>query len=261
MNAPAALCLAAALASGAAAQPVPTGFLNRVVTQGGKILPYQVYLPSDYPARGPLPVILFLHGSGERGTDGLLQTVGGLGQAIRAGASRYPAIVVFPQMPAGTQWVGPQAEAAMTALRQTLGEFRCDPDRVYLTGLSMGGHGTWYLAYRHPEVFAAVAPVCGWVERPNPLLESDPVVPPADGPAFPALARKLRDVPVWIFHGEMDGTVPVGASRAAAAALKENPRAKYTEFLGLGHNCWDATYASDAFTAWLFAQRRASAPR
>jgi predicted peptidase len=213
-------------------------------------------VPANYTGQEALPVILFLHGAGERGSDGLLQTATGLGKAIRADASRYPAIVVFPQMPAGTQWVGVQAEAAMTALRQTQAEFRCDPNRVYLTGLSMGGHGTWYLAYRHAEVFAAVAPVCGWVERSQASLDPDPVVPAGHGPALQALTRKLRSTPVWIFHGEMDDTVTVAASRVAAAALKENgPNLKYTEFLGLGHNCWDATYASDAFTSWLFAQR------
>jgi predicted peptidase len=145
----------------------------------------------------------------------------------------------------------------MTALRQTLAEFHTDADRVYLTGLSMGGHGTWYLAYRYPDVFAAAVPICGWVpEKPN-FKGSVPIVPPDSGPPLPALARRLRQLPIWIFHGEMDPVLPVSDSREPAAALKDaGANARFTEYLGLDHNSWDATYASKEFVEWLFAQRR-----
>jgi predicted peptidase len=202
-------------------------------------------------------VILFLHGAGERGSDGLLQTSIGLAPAIRRTPARFPAIVVFPQVPNDSQWVGVPADVAMLALSQTMAEFRADPDRVYLTGLSMGGHGTWYLAYRHPDLFAAVVPICGWVPDFPQFKGSVPVVPPDSGPPLPALARRLKAVPVWIFHGEMDPVVPVAGSQDAAAALRDaGANVRYTEHMGLDHNSWDATYGSKEFTDWLFAQHR-----
>ena len=145
-----------ALATPLVAQHVETGFLDRSITVGGRSYHYQVYVPADYASKSNWPAILFLHGAGERGNDGLLQTAVGLGAAIRQNPSRYPAIVVFPQAPPDSQWVGTPADMAVGALQQTMREFHVDASRVYLTGLSMGGHGTWYVAYRHPELFAAV---------------------------------------------------------------------------------------------------------
>ena len=245
------------LAGPVSTQHVDTGFLDRTVTVAGHSYRYQVYVPADYLTKATWPVILFLHGAGERGTDGLLQTTVGLGPAIRRAPKRFPALVVLPQAPADSQWVGTSAGMALAALTQTMGEFHVDRDRVYLSGLSMGGHGTWYLAYRHPELFAAVAPICAWVEDFPQSRGSVPVVPPDSGAAMPALARRLAKTPIWIFHGEMDAVVPVGGSREAAAALKAvSADVRYTEYLGLNHNSWDATYASDEFLRWLFAQRR-----
>lgn len=239
------------------AQRAETGFLDRVVTVAGRSYHYQVYVPADYSSQAEWPVILFLHGAGERGTDGLLQTTVGLGPAIRSAPKRYPAIAVFPQAPPDSQWVGAPAEAAVGALTRTMTEFHGDPSRVYLTGLSMGGHGTWYLAYRHPELFAAVAPICGWVPDLPQFRGSVPVVPQDSGDALPALARRLAKTPIWIFHGEMDPVVPAGGSREPAAALRAaSAEVRYTEYLGLGHNSWDATYGSDEFARWLFSQRR-----
>src|SRR5216117_441012 len=239
------------------AQRVDTGFLDRTVTLAGQSYRYQVYGPSDYPTTATWPLILFLHGAGERGADGLLQTTVGLGPAIRRDARRFPALVVFPQAPLDSQWVGMPAEMALAALTQTMGEFHVDRDRVYLTGLSMGGHGTWYLAYRHPELFAAVVPICGWVADMDRFRGSVPVVPAESGAALPALARRLGKLPIWIFHGEVDEAVPVSGSREPAAALRAaSADMRYTEFLGLNHNVWDGVYASEEFTRWLFAQRR-----
>jgi len=240
------------------AQKVETGFLNRTAAVGGYGYRYQVYLPADYSAGTAWPVILFLHGAGERGSDGLLQTNVGLAPAIRRDPARYPAIVVFPQVPTDSLWAGAPAEAAMLALKQTMTEFHGDPDRVYLTGLSMGGHGTWYLAYRHPKLFAAIVPICGWVPEFPQFRGSVPVVPPDSGPPLPALARRLGALPVWIFHGEMDQVVPVSGSQEAFAALRDaGGNVRFTEHMGLDHNSWDATYGSRQFTDWLFAQRRA----
>jgi len=216
-----------------------------------------VYVPAGYADSTSWPVILFLHGAGERGSDGLLQTTVGLAPAIRQAPARFPAITVLPQAPEDSQWVGAPADAALLALRQTMAEFRTDSDRVYLTGLSMGGHGVWYLAYRHPDLFAAIAPICGWITELAGFRGSVPVVPPDSGSPVPALARHLRSVPIWIFHGEMDGTVPVAMSEEPAVALRRiGGKVRFTEYLGLDHNSWDATYGSREFVDWLFTQRR-----
>jgi predicted peptidase len=240
-----------------AAQEVQTGFLDRVVTVGGHDYPYQVYVPSTYSPDRAWPVILFLHGAGERGSDGLLQTAVGLGDAIRRDAARFPALIVLPQAPADSQWAGLPARAAMAALDVTMADYSADPARVYLTGMSMGGNGSWYLAYRHPERFAAVVPVCGWASHHPRFSHPDPVVPTEDGDPFEALARRLIDVPVWLFHGEVDAAVPVSESRSAAAALEAaGANVRYSELPGVGHNAWDPAYGSHELTRWLFAQRR-----
>jgi predicted peptidase len=240
------------------AQSVETGFLNRKVAVGGRTYRYQVYVPPSYTSSQRWPVILFLHGGGERGTDGLLQTQVGLGTALRKNAERFPAIVVFPQVPPDSFWVGTPARVAMAALDRTIEEFRTDSDRVYLTGLSIGGNGTWYLAYRHPSRFAALMPICGWVVPSKEWgLTAELVVPADSGEAFAALARRLRNIPTWIVHGEVDDVLPVEQSRLAAAALKSvGAPVQYLELVGTEHNSWDATYASPAMMNWLFAQRR-----
>ena len=241
-----------------AAQRVETGFIDRTATVSGAVHRYQVYVPAAYAESARRwPVILFLHGAGERGSDGLLQTNVGLPMAIRNASAHYPAIVIIPQLSSDSLWVGTSAQAAMAALDQTVGEFRTDPDRVYLTGLSMGGNGTWNLAYQYPDRFAAIAPICGFI-TPIPRLGASRAIVQADsGDAFAAIARRLKRVPTWIFHGEIDPAVSVTESRRAADALKAvGGDVRYTEFLGSGHNVWDATYASPQFQEWLFAQHR-----
>ena len=239
------------------AQRVETGFLDRTITVAGRSYHYQVYVPADYQTKPTWPAILFLHGAGERGNDGLLQTNVGLGPAIRQNPSRYPAIVVLPQVPPYSQWVGTPADMAVAALQQTLREFHVDPNRVYLTGLSMGGHGTWYIAYRHPELFAAIVPICGWVRDFPQFRGSVPVVPGDSAAVMSSLAQRLAKVSIWIFHGEVDQVVNVNGSREPATALKAaGVDVRYTELLGLNHNSWDAAYGSDEFVRWLFAQQR-----
>ncbi len=235
-----------------------TGFLDRTVTVEGTTYHYQVYVPFSYADSAPWPVILFLHGAGERGKDGLAQTQVGLGAALRQHPERYPAIVVMPQLTPDSLWVGLPARMAMAALDKTLKEFKTDPDRVYLTGLSMGGNGSWYLAYRHASRFAAVVPVCGWIapfaER---LGKVESVVPPEDGDPYEAMARRLVKTPVWIFHGEEDPVVPVEDSRKVAAALTAaGAPVQFSEVPGIGHNSWDPAYGSKKFAEWLFKQRR-----
>jgi predicted peptidase len=239
-----------------AAQEVQTGFIDGVVTVSQEDYRYQVYVPRAYDPTQRWPVVLFLHGAGERGGDGLLQTVVGLGDAVRRDPARFPALVVFPQAPADSQWAGVPAEAAMAALDAVMAEYSTDPDRVYLTGISMGGNGSWYLAYRHPDRFAAVVPICGWVES-HPRFSAGQVVPSQDGEPFQALARRLTGLPIWIFHGDADAAVPVEQSRRAAAALEAaGADVRYTELPGVGHNSWDPAYQSPELSRWLFQQRR-----
>src|SRR5258706_9687728 len=202
----------------ASLQQVQTGFLDRSVTLSGHAYPYQVYVPADYATKPPWPAILFLHGAGERGDDGLLQTNVGLAPAIRQIPSRYPAIVVFPQVPRDSQWVGAPGDMAVAALQQTMREFHVDATRVYLTGLSMGGHGTWYVAYRHPELFAAVVPICGWVREWPQFKGSVPAVPGDSAAVMANLVQRLGKLPIWIFHGQGDQGVNLNRPRQPAAA-------------------------------------------
>lgn len=253
-----ALAVGLALTTGAVkAQNVQTGFLDRAITIGGHEWRYQVYVPADYRADVAWPVILFLHGAGERGADGLLQTTAGLGNAIRQNAAQYPAIVVFPQAPLDSLWTGRVADMALAALTQTEREFSTDAERVYLTGMSMGGYGAWYLAWRNAGRFAAVAPVCAWV-RPHPRYPAaDSAVAEHDRDPYAALAARIGRLPVWLAHGALDPVVPVAESRAAFEAIERaGGDVRYTEFPDGNHNAWDPTYTAQEFSDWLFRQRR-----
>lgn len=238
-------------------QPTQTGFLDRYIRRGSADHPYQVYVPRDYDPNVEWPVILFLHGAGERGADGVRQTAVGLGPALRLEPEHWPAIVVFPQAPPDSAWSGVPAGVAIAALDRTLAEYSTDHDRVYLTGNSMGGNGVWYIAYRYTNRFAAIAPVCAWVSGHERFPTASEAVPPEDGDPFDALTERLADMPTWIFHGDADPAVPVEESRRAAASLRaRNPDVRYTELPGTGHNAWDPAYGSAEFAAWLLAQRR-----
>ncbi|KAB8316084.1 prolyl oligopeptidase family serine peptidase [Tolypothrix campylonemoides VB511288] len=254
-----ALALAALLAAcvGAPTRPAVGGFVERRVVVEGVPRRYRVWVPAHAASGARPPAILFLHGAGERGDDNLRQTEVGLGPHLRAHAATFPALVVLPQAPPERDW-SDEAAFAVAALDAAVREFDADPSRVYLTGLSMGGYGTWELALRHPARFAALVPVCPGVTPPahRPTLRVDAVA--ADADPFAALAARLRDVPLWIFHGARDDVLPVGQSRRAHAALRAAGArdARYTEFPDTGHDAWDPAYATDALWPWLFAQRR-----
>ena len=249
------LLLAPAITVAQAQAKMETGFLDRSVTLAGQIYRYQIFVPPSYSPTQRWPVILFLHGSGERGSDGYIQTQVGLAPAIRQNPSRIPVIAVFPQAPAESAWSGATARMALAALDKTMREYQTDPTRVYLTGLSMGGNGTWYLAYRNPKRFAAIAPICGWIS-PGFWKTADPVVPTDSGETFSAFGRQLRQTPTWIVHGEVDPAVPVQESRKTFAALQEaGAPVQYMEVPGTGHNSWDPAYGSPKFWTWLLAQR------
>ncbi|MCL1635264.1 prolyl oligopeptidase family serine peptidase [Luteimonas sp. SX5] len=232
-------------------------FLAREVMVDGATHRYQVFVPKRTEANGKPPVILFLHGSGERGSDGVKPTLVGLGPYVRAHADAFPAIVVFPQAPDDQEW-SDNAPLAFAALDAATGEFGGDPARTYLTGISMGGYGTWDLALMQPQRFAALVPVCGGIEpHPDrPTMAARFVQGQAD--PFAAAAQRLRRTPVWIFHGAKDDAVPPEQSRRMAAALKVAGAsdARYTEFPDANHNSWDPAYATPELWIWLFAQRR-----
>jgi predicted peptidase len=244
----------AGLTSTARAQE-PSGFLNRAVTVDGVSHRYQVYVPAEYSRARRWPVILFLHGSGERGTDGLLQTEVGLGAGIRRHVERWPAIVVFPQAPPEHRWHGKVAHLALATLDRALREFSTDADRVYLVGLSAGGNGVWNLAYRYPERFAALVVVCGWV-MPTPERR-EAILPPDSGAPYPVIAGRIRSLPIWIWHGDADDLVPVEESRRMAEALRAaGAEVRYTELAGVEHDSWIQAFESPALPQWLFALRR-----
>lgn len=250
------LLLAGLLAcpGGVAAQAIETGFLDRSISLDKVEYVYQVYVPRAYRPSEEWPVILFLHGAGERGDDGLFQTQVGLGSAIRANPERWPAIAVFPQAPEEMTWQGTPGRVAMAALDATLQEFRVDESRVYLTGLSLGGNGTWYLAYNHADRFAALVAICSFVEA-FPGFPS--FIPESSTDPYSTLAARVADIPVWIVHGDADEVVPVEESRRMAAALEEaGADVRYEELPGVGHNAWDPAYASEELAVWLFSQQR-----
>lgn len=234
-------------------------FLERSVRVAGQERRYRVFVPAPRHRDGPLPVVLFLHGTGERGDDGEAPSQVGLGPAIRARAADFPALAVFPHAPEGMDWKGTAAAIAFAALDAAMQEFGGDPERTYLTGLSMGGYGTWELALMQPERFAALVPVCGGVTAPR--AERDLHVGPLRGLSDPvgALAQRLVDMPVWIFHGARDDVVPPTQSRAIHAALLQAGAsdARHTEFPDTDHNSWDAAYGdTPELWPWLFAQTR-----
>jgi predicted peptidase len=226
------------LAATSAQTPVETGFLNGTAEVNGRKMPYVVYVPRDYVPEKQWPVILFMHGSGEQGTDGLRQVVGGLGQQIHWNSHRFPCLAVMPQTYSG-QWTGATGDLTLRALDDVVAKYNGDPSRLYLTGLSIGGNGTWSLAARYPERFAAIIPISGW---------GDPKT----------MAPKLKSLPIWVFHGEKDPSVPVQSDRDMVAAIQAegNANIKYTEYPGAGHNVWDRTYDNAQVIQWLLAQKR-----
>ena len=239
----------------------PAHSLERSVVVNGHTYKYRVWLPPRFTKLRRWPVILFLHGSGERGNDNLRQLTLGLAPALERYRTRYKAVVVLPQCRFGEEWYGEEEQQALAALEQSIREFRGDPKRVYLTGVSMGGAGVWYMA-RHRKKFAAIVPVCGEVvrQRDDPF-PSDP--PPdiarivgAPDP-YATLAQAIGKQPVWAWHGADDDVVPVTESRRMVAALQHaGGIVRYTEVKGAGHDVWDTVYANADFTRWLFAQRQ-----
>ena len=254
------------LAAGAdvcAAQKIQTGFLNRSVTVNGSEYRYVVYVPREFTRTKMWPVIIQLHGGGAYGNDGLKHTEGGLARAIRINPERFRVIVIFPQAHAdGTPgWQREGGQAALTALDGIIKEFNGDPNRIILTGYSAGGNGTWSIASRYPERFAAIVPICGFVAAFKGTTSGIdyPSLAPADsGDVFTYLARRVSNLPIWIFHGDADQTVNVEVSRKMNAALKSvGANVQYTEFPGVDHNgATNTAYARADLIEWMLRQHR-----
>jgi predicted peptidase len=196
--------------------------------------PYLLHLPKDYSKKIAYPLIVFLHGAGERGDDTRLLKVG-LPNLLET-ASEYPFILVAPQCPIDSWWTR-ELEELSIFLKDFLKRYNVDEKRVYLTGLSMGGDGAWRLAALQPKLFAAIVPICGR-DKANS-------------------ASKLKDIPTWAFHGAKDDIVPVTESRKIVRAIKAlGGNVKLTVYPDADHNAWDQTYKTKELYEWLFAQRK-----
>ena len=185
----------------------------------------------------------------------------GVAGAIRHDPALVPAIVVFPIAPDETRWLDEPADAAMRALDHAIAEFHGDRDRVYVTGLSMGGYGAIHLGLAHPDRFAAIVVVCGGL-LPHPtttaVRQSPLTMHAADPYAF--TAQSLRRIPIWFFHGADDAVIPVDESRHLDEQFRAaGAEVHYTEYAGVGHNAWDKAYADQAMWTWLFSCRRRQA--
>jgi predicted peptidase len=238
------------LARGRAAGKEEHGFVHRTYKDAdGKSHKYVVFVPYAYNGTKPFPVILFLHGAGER-AGGTKEPVDvGIGPAIRKyGEKKFPFFVVIPRCdaaPHSWQANGPDAQRALAMLDEVEKAYKIDPGRQYLTGLSMGGYGTWSLAAKYPNRWAAIVPVCGGAG----VRERDPMKRMA---AIQRLAEKIKDIPCWCFHGDADPAVNVEQSREIIKALKEaGGKPKYTEYPGVGHNSWDRAYGTAQLYEWL----------
>ena len=218
-------------------------------------MPYRIYVPEDYNEKYAYPVVLFLHGAGERGTDNektLNNVIPNL--YIKKTSPFYHAIVIVPQCPENMQWVDtPWANgnysidsvpiskpmtAAVELLDSVIGTYSINTDRQYVMGLSMGGFGTWDLIMRNPERFAAAIPFCGGAD--------------------PNQAENLKNIPIWTFHDTTDPTVPVSGTQATVEAIKAagGTLITYTETSRYAHNVWTPGSQTPALPGWLFEQRK-----
>lgn len=246
------LCSALLLLAGIASAADDYAAKSFTGTQG--VLPYRILAPAGIAAGTKYPLVIFLHGAGERGSDNQKQLAhGGALFMDPKNRAAYPAFVVFPQCPDDKRWVEvdwsdskphqqPNEPSVPMALLLDLipsliTSLPIDSSRVYVMGLSMGGFGTWDIVARRPNGFAAAVPICGG--------------------AADATAPLLAKLPVWAFHGDQDPTVKVGRTRSMIAALKQaGGDPKYSELPGVQHNAWDAALAEPGLLPWLFAQKR-----
>jgi predicted peptidase len=202
---------------------------------------YLLFLPEGYGEQEKQwPMILFLHGAGERGDDLEKVKVHGPPKIVEK-QKDFPFIVVSPQCPDDDWWTE-KVDVLIDLLDDIVARYDVDTERIYLTGLSMGGYGTWALAAKYPERFAAAVPICGGGSR--------------------IMARRLTDLPIWVFHGAKDRTVPLRESQEMVAAIKNRGGdVKLTVYPDAGHDSWTATYDNPELYDWLLEHRRAGKKR
>lgn len=196
---------------------------------------YHLYIPNiDRPEKG-FPLLLFLHGAGERGSDIELVKIHGLNNMLET-LNPMPCIVISPQVPDGAWWDSEILDALIDHILET---YPIDSNRIYVTGLSMGGYGTWDVITKYPERFAAAIPICGggnWL-----------------------LADKARNVPVWAFHGDADTVIPIDRSVEMVEALRQaGGDAQLTVYPDTGHDAWTPTYRNEEIYQWLLQHQRKS---
>jgi predicted peptidase len=229
-------------------------FRREVFTSSsGESIPYRLMSPQNIEPGGTYPLVLFLHGAGERGTDNDRQLVHVAKElATPELRKRYPVFVIAPQCPEKKRWVevpweedqhlqpevpSDPMKLVIELLDESQKKLPIDPNRIYYVGLSMGGFGVWDLAQRQPDRCAGVIPICGGGDRTR--------------------AHVLKDVPVWAFHGDSDAVVKVFRSRDMIQAIREaGGHPVYTEYPGVGHNSWTQTAKNPLVWDWLFAQSR-----
>jgi hypothetical protein len=209
-------------------------FISDKSRQFPEELKYLLYLPDDYGKDTTVvwPLILFLHGSRERGNDLTKVNSNGPPRLISKG-KKLPFIVISPQLPFGEFW---NPDRLVRMLKNIIKNYKVDEERIYLTGLSMGGFGTWATAQKYPEMFAAIAPVCGGGD--------------------PLYAWRIRHTPVWIFHGARDPTIPVSKSVIMADSLKQYGNARITIYPDAEHDSWSRTYSNENLYKWFLDHKK-----
>ena len=218
----------------------------KTFTEGKATLSYRLLKPAAVEEGKKYPLVIFLHGSGERGDDNKAQLKHGVAEFASAERmKKFPCFFIAPQCPKGASWAafgkgfedGKPGKLVLDLIEKTCKELPIDTKRIYLTGLSMGGYGTWSLLAQKPDLFAAGIPICGGGDEKK--------------------ADKLANIPIWVFHGDKDNAVKVERSRIMVAAIeKAGGKPKYTEYPGVGHDSWTRTYADEKVLTWLFAQKK-----
>ena len=238
----------------AQARVVDTGFVTRTTRVGQNEFRYQVFTPRNFDKSRKWPVIVALAGSDVRGTDGESQTHSGFGLVLRANRETFPAVVVFPQVPPVSYGLTVIDTITMQALDATLREFNGDPDRVYLTGVSLGATVGLDIAVAHPDRLAAFVMVSGGACKRCVLAAAG--VTDANADEYAAAAQRLKNLPVWITHGADDTQLPpISAERLGQALQQVNGNLHFNLLQGQKHEAWRMAYGPPLLT-WLFSQKR-----
>jgi len=235
-------------------------FEKQQYNESGKMLPYRILYPEHYDKSKKYPLVLFLHGAGERGSDNEIQLTHG-GKLFLADSNRknFPCIVLFPQCPTDSSWGSVKVDRTKTPLsfsfdytmpqtwamkavidltQHIASTESVDKSRIYISGLSMGGFGTFEAVYQYPKLFAVAMPICGGGDTVH-------------------YNKRVKKIPFWIFHGDADAVVNVENSRAMVRTLESlHARVKYSEYHGVNHNSWDNAFAEPTYLSWMFSHKK-----